>query len=160
MKDVRPTSGLVLSALFNILGEFEDGAKFLDLFAGTGRVGFEALKRGAKEVVFVENIRSRAESIKKSGGLVLNLDIRRAITWLVKREMKFNFIFADPPYNSGWCETITGLKDFDKLFFDSNSIFVIEHSSREILKFNSDTFNIFSQRQYGETQLSFLRRIF
>ena len=158
MKDVRPTSGLVLSALFNILGEIGDGAKFLDLFAGTGRVGFEAIKRGAKDVVFVENIRSRAEAIKRSGGLVLNLDIRRAIAWLVKLDMKFNFIFADPPYNSGWCDEITGLKDLDKLFFDG-TIFIIEHSSREILKFNSDTFNLFSQRQYGETQLSFLRRI-
>ena len=64
MKDVRPTSGRVISALFSILGARVEGARFLDLFAGTGRVGLEALERGADECVFVESVKSRAEALR------------------------------------------------------------------------------------------------
>ena len=94
MKDVRPTSGKVLGALFNILGDIE-GKKFLDLFAGTGRVGIEALKHGAESCVFVESVKNRADAIKKliPEEIILSLDIRRAVSWLVKREMKFDFIY-------------------------------------------------------------------
>ena len=88
MKEVRPTSGRVLLALFNILGDIE-GANFLDLFAGTGHVGLEALKRGANSCIFVENVKSRAENIKKiaqagKNSIILSLEIRRAVNWLVK----------------------------------------------------------------------------
>ena len=189
MKDVRPTSGRVLSALFNILGDIE-GKRFLDLFAGTGRVGLEALKRNAEECVFVESVKSRAEEIRKSypsvnkltsplirgdkseklaphdkgeraiygKGVILSLDIRRAITWLVKREMKFDIIFADPPYNSGWCEVLPTLQNLNKIFADE-TVFIIEHSVREplTLKDNPHNLEIISQRDYGETVLTFLR---
>ena len=162
MKDVRPTSSRVLSALFNILGDIE-GKKFLDLFSGTGHVGFEALKRGANECVFVESVKNRAEAIKKFSSeksLILSLDIRRAITWLVKREMKFDIIFADPPYNSGWCEILPALQNLDKIFFNDESIFIIEHSIREPLTLNNNPydFGIISQRDYGETCLTFLKK--
>ena len=158
MKDVRPTSGKVLQALFNILGDVS-GAKFLDLFAGTGRVGLEALKRGADSCVFVENIKSRAEEIKKFSpeSLILSLEIHRAVTWLTKREMKFSIIFADPPYNAGWCGEILKIPFFEKLF-DEKCIFVIEHSSREEMNAN-ENFKLISQRGYGETCLSCLEKI-
>ena len=158
MKDVRPTSGRVLLALFNILGDI-GGAKFLDLFSGTGHVGLEALKRGAGSCVFVESVKPRAEAIKKTapGEIILALEIRRAVNWLVKREMKFNIIFADPPYNSGWCGEILKIPNIEKLF-DDDCIFVIEHSSRE--PFNVDdgsNFEIISRREYGETFLTFVK---
>ena len=158
MKDVRPTSGKVLQALFNILGDIS-GAKFLDLFAGTGRVGLEALKRGTESCVFVENIKNRAEAIKKFArdSLVLSLEIRRAVLWLVKREMKFNIIFADPPYNSGWCDEILKISGFEKLFAD-DCIFILEHSSREKFEIDKNSnFEIFSDREYGETSLTFIK---
>lgn len=185
MKDVRPTSGRVLSALFSILGEKVEGAKFLDLFAGTGRVGLEALKRGAASCVFVESVKSRADELRgRAGGLagregmtngqhsdagrgeviVLSLEVRRAVSWLVKRAMKFDVIFADPPYNSGWCEVLPSLQNLRNLFAD-DAVFVIEHSSRE--KFSdSDSLSdsekpnfleIISVREYGETCLTFLK---
>ena len=115
------------------------------------------MKKYSAEVIFVENIRARAEAIKKSGGFVLNLDVRRAVTWLNKHGHKFNYIFADPPYNSGWCEIITSFTGLNDLFFDDEAIFIIEHSAREELK-NFGSFELYSQRQYGETILSFLRR--
>ena len=159
MKEVRPTSGRVLSALFNILGDKVEGSKFLDLFAGTGHVGFEALKRGAESCVFVENVKLRAENIKKTApeenSIILSLEIRRAVSWLVKRGMKFNIIFADPPYNSGWCGEILTLQNFEKLF-DDESIFIIEHSIREKMNINNENFELISTREYGETCLTFV----
>ena len=162
MKDIRPTSGLVLSALFSILGEKVEGCKFLDLFAGTGRVGFEALKRGAESCVFVESVKSRADDIRRRAGesLVLSLEIRRAVSWLMKREMKFTVIFADPPYNSGWCETLPAIPNLDALFADG-AVMVIEHSVREPLTLTVNPHNlaITSEREYGETCLTFLQML-
>ncbi len=163
MKDIRPTSGRVMSALFSILGDMIDGAEFLDLFAGTGRVGLEALRRGAKRAVFVEGVRNRADEIKRSlrdsdSNIVLSLEVRRALSWLVKREMRFTIIFADPPYNSGWCDSLPALPNLDALF-SSGALMVIEHSAREPLTLVSNPHNlaITSQREYGETCLTFLQ---
>lgn len=161
MKDVRPTSGRVLSALFSILGELNHDTRFLDIFAGTGHVGLEAMKRSAGSCVFIESVKSRAEDIKRHAGdsLVLSLDVRRAVSWLVKRDMKFDIIFADPPYNSGWCEVLPALRDITRLF-DDECVFVIEHSVREdlTLKDNPNRLEIISRREYGETCLTFLKK--
>ncbi|MBQ3694339.1 MAG: RsmD family RNA methyltransferase [Synergistaceae bacterium] len=161
MKDVRPTSGRVLSALFSILGDKVNGSAFLDVFAGTGHVGLEAMKRGAGSCVFIESVKSRAEDIKRYAGdsLVLSLDVRRAVSWLVKRDMKFDIIFADPPYDSGWCDVLPALKDITRLF-DDECVFVIEHSVREDLTLNDNPnkLEIISRREYGETCLTFLKK--
>ena len=164
MKDIRPTSGRVMSALFSILGDVVDGAEFLDLFAGTGRVGFEALRRGAKSTVFVESVKSRAEDIRRLLGagknaLVLSLEVRRALSWIVKRGMKFTVIFADPPYNSGWSESLPAIPNLDAVFADG-ALMVIEHSVREPVTLISNPHNleITSTREYGETCLTFLQK--
>lgn len=161
MKDVRPTSGRVISALFSILGGKVEGAEFLDLFAGTGRVGIEAMKRGARSV-FVESVKSRADDIRRNAGesLVLSLEVRRAVSWLVKRDMKFGIIFADPPYNSGWCETLPAIPNLAAVFAD-DAVMVIEHSVREplALNVNPNDLEVVSSREYGETCLTFLQKM-
>ncbi|MBQ7593364.1 MAG: RsmD family RNA methyltransferase [Synergistaceae bacterium] len=163
MKEVRPTSGRVLAALFNILGELDESTKFLDIFAGTGRVGLEALRRGAGECVFVESVRARAEEIKRSApenSLILSLEVRRALSWLIKREKKFNVIFADPPYNSNWPDTLITLPNLTGIF-EPDAIFIIEHSSREpvTLANNPNNLELISTREYGETSLTFMREM-
>ncbi|MBQ7560920.1 MAG: RsmD family RNA methyltransferase [Synergistaceae bacterium] len=158
MKEIRPTSNKVMLALFNILGDKVRDSKFLDLFAGTGTIGLESLKRGAESCVFVESVRARADSIKqKTDSLVLSLEIRRALSWLTKRGMKFDIIFADPPYNSDWCGTLPTLSNLTKIFMP-DSIFIIEHSIREKLTFSENPYNlqIISTREYGETALTFM----
>ena len=159
MKDVRPTSGRVISALFSILGGKVEGCRFLDLFAGTGRVGLEALRRGADSCVFVESVRTRADELRRlSGSVVLSLEVRRAVSWLVKRNMTFDVIFADPPYSSGWCDVLPALPNLAGLFAP-DAVMILEHSVRESLTL-SDTphsFVIDSVRDYGETRLSFLK---
>jgi 16S rRNA (guanine(966)-N(2))-methyltransferase RsmD len=161
VKDVRPTSGKVLLALFNILGNMENVA-FLDLFAGTGRVGIEALKRGASRVVMVEVLKERARGIERavSGefaekGMVLSLELRRAIAWLVRRDNMFDVIFADPPYNEGWGASLLRAKDMEKIL-KPEGVLIVEHASRETLDV-PPLWAVKDVRVYGETTLTFVK---
>jgi len=107
---LRPTSDRLRETLFNVLGPNVAGSRFLDIFAGTGAVGIEAISRGAKEVVFIENhapaavlIRRNLESLAiTNGAQVLPLDALRGLERLAARhkptEAPFDFVFVDPPY--------------------------------------------------------------
>jgi 16S rRNA (guanine966-N2)-methyltransferase len=107
---LRPTSDRLRETLFNVLGEPVAGSRFLDLFAGTGAVGIEALSRGAAESVFIENhapaaalIRRNLESLGISGGAhVLPLDALRGLEKIARKrqatDSQFDFVFLDPPY--------------------------------------------------------------
>jgi 16S rRNA (guanine966-N2)-methyltransferase len=109
---LRPTSDRLRETLFNVLSPRIPGAHFLDLFAGTGAIGIEALSRGAQDVLFVENhppaaklIRENLNSLKiLSGATVLAMDAHRALEKLQKRQLQqsesfaYDFIFLDPPY--------------------------------------------------------------
>lgn len=162
MKDVRPTSGRVLLALFSILGSME-GLSFLDLFAGTGRVGIEALRRGASAVM-AEVLKDRARDIAGSipaehaeRAVVLSLELRRALAWLARRGQRFDVVFADPPYNDGWGKTLLrtpGLEP-DKIL-KPEGVLVVEHASREVLDVPA-SWLLTDERLYGDTALSFLK---
>jgi 16S rRNA (guanine(966)-N(2))-methyltransferase RsmD len=107
---LRPTSDRLRETLFNVLGPNVSGARFLDIFAGTGAVGIEAISRGAIEVVFIENhapaavlIRRNLESLEISSGTqILPLDALRALEKLATRHnptaAPFNLVYVDPPY--------------------------------------------------------------
>jgi len=103
---LRPTSDRLRETLFNILGTAVDGATFVDLYAGTGAVGIEALSRGASEAIFVEQhapaailIRRNLDSLGiKSGAEILGVDVLRGLKRLEARRMHAEFVFLDPPY--------------------------------------------------------------
>jgi len=107
---LRPTSDYLRETIFNVLGPAVAGSRFLDMFAGTGAVGIEAISRGATQAVFIENhapaaalIRRNLESLGiRSGVFVLAEDAQRGIERLeAKRkpgEPGFDFVFIDPPY--------------------------------------------------------------
>jgi 16S rRNA (guanine(966)-N(2))-methyltransferase RsmD len=161
VKDARPTSGRVLLALFAILGSL-DGLDFLDLFAGTGRVGIEALRRGAASVVLAEALKDRARAIgqavpeeSRERATVLALELRRALAWLARRGLAFDVVFADPPYNEGWGASLLGVRDLEKTV-KSGGLLVVEHASREKLGVASP-WAVADARTYGETALTFLR---
>lgn len=108
-RDVRPTSDKVKGSLFNVLGPRVVDAEFLDLFAGSGAVGIEALSRGAKRCVFVElmttHLKVVEENLTKTGLLegaeLLRRDARSACADLGRRGRTFDMIFVDPPYAKG-----------------------------------------------------------
>ncbi len=107
---LRPTSDRLRETLFNVLGADIAGSRFIDLFAGTGAIGIEALSRGASEVVFLENhapaaalIRRNLESLGiKKGTTVLATDVIRGLEKLAAKDKgessKYDYVFLDPPY--------------------------------------------------------------
>lgn len=149
MSKVRPTSSKVRQALFNILYDVSD-VSFLDLFAGTGEVGLEALRRGAKTVVFVEKDKNVCKKLKEKLSKYKNTKLIcvDALSFLKKSKDTYDIIFADPPYD---------FKGYDKLIklalnrLNSGGIFILEH--RKEKDFDAD-----DKRIYGETVLSFWRK--
>ena len=158
---VRATSDRTKESLFNILPSME-GKLFLDLFAGTGNIGIEALSRGAARAVFVEKNNLLIEAIKKNLSLCGFIDqyeliptaAENGIQLLARRKEKFDVIFADPPYERSFLQ-----KTVDSLgrasLVSENGIIVIEHSHREKYEENDDKFILTDQRRYGDTMLSF-----
>ena len=107
---LRPTPERVRQTVFNWLGQDLTGQVCLDLFAGTGVMGFEALSRHAKSVVMVEKampvykaILDNKSTLKADAAQVLNID---ALGFLDKNQQLFDVIFLDPPYHQGWLEKV------------------------------------------------------
>ena len=107
---LRPTPERVRITVFNWLGQDLTGKTCLDLFAGTGAFGFEALSRNAKSVTMVENSRQAYQSLLQNQSLlkaencqILNQD---ALLFLASNTQKFDVIFCDPPYNKAWLEKL------------------------------------------------------
>ncbi|MGE5700565.1 MAG: 16S rRNA (guanine(966)-N(2))-methyltransferase RsmD [Deltaproteobacteria bacterium] len=105
---VRPTSDRVREAIFDILGESVDGAAVLDLFAGSGALGLEALSRGSSSAVFVESdpaafgvLGTNIASLGAAEAECLHMDFRQALRRLRARSTRFGIVFLDPPYGKG-----------------------------------------------------------
>ncbi len=160
---IRPTSDRVKESLFNILGGEVEAKVVLDLFAGTGNLGIEALSRGAKRVIFVEKGRQALRLIQTNLsqlGLVdrseiLPRDVNRAIGILNQRGECFDLILMDPPYEKGLIQR-TLMKLIAHPIYHTDSILVIEHNRREPRPHLLDGWNLIRQQKIGDTLLSFL----
>ena len=115
---LRPTPDRVRETLFNWLGQDLTGLSCLDLFAGSGALGFEASSRGAARVVMIDNNRSVVSSLKNNRQMlqadsameIVEADAVKFVTSLSLTETRFDVIFADPPYRKGWLDKLeTGL---------------------------------------------------
>jgi 16S rRNA (guanine966-N2)-methyltransferase len=167
---LRPTSDRLRETLFNVLGSSVVGSRFLDLFAGTGAIGIEALSRDAAEVVFVENhapaaalIRGNLASLAiRSGVTVLALDAHRALEKLAsgqKRDVaRFGFIFLDPPYAAAkdYSRVLEFLGSEDLLA--SGGIVVAEHRRSFALPESAGALLRYRVLKQGDAALSFYRR--
>ena len=161
---VRPTTDRIRGALFNILGP-PAGMTFLDLYSGSGAVGFEALSRGASRAVFVEHDAVAARSIGKNlAGLgfegryeILAMEVRRSIKLLMDRGERFDVLFADPPYGEGLIdETLRYRRDGNLVAVAG--VLILQHSRRECPSEPLPAvFSMMDRRRYGETVLSFLK---
>ncbi|MDO9515104.1 MAG: 16S rRNA (guanine(966)-N(2))-methyltransferase RsmD [Syntrophales bacterium] len=159
---IRMTADRIREALFAILPSVE-GTLFLDIYAGTGSVGIEALSRGSAGAVFIERESLHAGVLQKNLKLlgfegsceVLITSAESGIRLLSGRKQKFNVVFADPPYDRGLASELLGLPGVSDLFA-KGGILVVEHSFREDIAV-SDMFVPVDQRRYGDTVLSFLK---
>lgn len=158
---VRPTPALVRKAIFDILRSVENKV-FIDLYAGKGLVGIEALKRGAKKVIFVERdpvlsifIENSLKKFQFSGnGEVKNTD---AISFIEKTVQVYDIIFADPPYEKGELERIFKVFERKNLLKD-DGILIIQHHKNESLKEKLRDLKIHKCYRYGDTFLTTYRR--
>lgn len=164
--DVRPTMDRVKAAIFSSLGEFVVGARVLDLFAGTGALGIEALSRGAASAIFVEENRNAVRAIEQNfvtTKLRGPVRIQEVFEFLKtsRGEATFDLIFADPPYE----KTKQG-GEFTRSLLDSeaiaqllapNGIFVLEKRPEEQL-IAPALWNIIRQKRYGATEVLFLQQ--
>jgi len=163
-KDIRPTQEKVRKALFDILGDIS-GLSFLEVFAGSGAIGIEALSRGAKEVVFIEKDKKCSQAIKDNlmllgylGYRVIGLDTLEAIKRISQKDDKFNIIFLDPPYYKDLAKkTLKILGAYDILA--PNGFIIVQHFKKESLPGVQGDLILFKQAHYGDTVLSFYRKV-
>lgn len=160
---IRPTSDMLKEALFNMLPPME-GKLFLDLFAGTGSIGLEALSRGAAKTVFIEIGFFFIEAIKRNLGIcgfdsnyeIIAAPVEKGLKLLSKRNDQFNIIFADPPYEKNLIKKTLYLLG-EGYLISEDGIIIMQHSFREKLEMNADNYILTDQRRYGDTVISFLK---
>ena len=164
-KGIRPTEDRVRKALFDILGDVS-GLTFLELFAGSGSVGLEALSQGAQEAVFVENFRPASlaieDNLKTLGcqdrARIICQDAFRAVGNMVKNKEKFDLIFLDPPYYQGIAEKILQILGDCDILHQSGYI-IIQHFKKDPVAEKAGNLALWRQEQYGDSLLSFYRLV-
>ena len=156
----RPTSEKVREAIFNILGDVQ-GAHVLDVFAGSGAIGIEALSRGAEHATFVDHDRNAVQILRKNLA-ELALDSRATViaqdaTAAVKRAppTPWRFVFVDPPYASDLATRAVLALPATSLTPDARV--VIEHDRRHVPPDTLGSLIRTDERRYGDTLLSFYR---
>jgi len=164
--NVRATSHKVREALFDIILPYIDKAFFLDLFAGTGAIGIEALSRGAEKAFFIENngkcIKIIHENLNITGnaeyGKIFKSDYASGLRILDKKNYRFDYIFLDPPYNKGLA--IKALKEISNMsILKEDGQVIVQHHRREVLENRIDSLKMVKQKHYGGSLLTFFELI-
>lgn len=154
----RPTKEKVKLAIFNHLFSIKENGKALDIFAGSGNLGFEAVSRGCGFLVSNDHnyqayqIILRNSKNFKEDILVYNLDYKKLFDKI--KNYKFDYIFLDPPYD------FSRINDVFKMIYeykilDENGIIILEESSKSV--FSTEFFKLESYKEYGITKISYFR---
>jgi 16S rRNA (guanine(966)-N(2))-methyltransferase RsmD len=161
---VRPTSDYLREALFDILGASVRGVRFLDLYAGSGAVGIEALSRGVAEAVFVEQdrrclqtLRENLQTVGLGMGEVMSGDVLKVLRRLASQGRSFDIIFLDPPYGTDLARQALLLLGSTPLL-RSGGVVVVEHFAKDSLPVDAGDLLKVREKAYGQTVLSFYGR--
>ncbi|HEV2298482.1 MAG TPA: 16S rRNA (guanine(966)-N(2))-methyltransferase RsmD [Candidatus Acidoferrales bacterium] len=162
---LRPSSDRLRETLFNILGAEVEDSLFVDAFAGTGAVGIEALSRGAREVVFIENHRPAANLIRENlhsleittGADILPMDAIRGFAQLAARRLLTDFIFLDPPYaqTSDYFDVLNFLDGLRLLA--PRGLVIVEHRRKLELPGRLQKLEVSRVVEQGDSALTFYR---
>lgn len=163
-RNVRPTSDRVKEALYNILGSKVIDCIFLDIFAGTGNIGIEALSRGAKFCCFVDNDNNSIKYIRENltmlnlskNSVIIQKDVSEALEIFKENRTRFDIIFIDPPYYNNLIEEPLKKISTYKLL-NEDGLIIAEHHKNDILRDTYDTLRRIRIQKYGETILSFYK---
>ncbi|HKK95781.1 MAG TPA: 16S rRNA (guanine(966)-N(2))-methyltransferase RsmD [Anaerovoracaceae bacterium] len=159
--ETRPTSAKVREAVFSMIGENVYDAMVLDLFAGSGSMGLEALSRGAKRCLFCDNSQKSIDAIKE------NIDKCKANMWsdIYKGDFKknldrinesFDIIFLDPPYKLGYYEECINIIT-EKGLLNEDGIIIIEHDIRDVFEYEKYNLNKIKEKNYGKIGISIFK---
>ncbi len=157
--NLRATSDKVKEALFNIIAFKIEGASFLDLYAGSGSIGIEAISRGAKKVVFIEKDKKNMALLKKNLTLCPQREVGTvfegtAEDFLKRTNNQFNIAFIDPPYGESDLENrLQTLGNCDTI--RSEGIVIVEHFHKTNLPNDVGDLSFLKRYRYGGTALSF-----
>ena len=164
-QSTRPTEDRIKESLFNILGVLHKDSLALDLFSGSGSIGIEFLSRGANIVYFIDSSYDSISIIKENlshtrlleNALVYKKDSIGAINFLKEKDLKFDYIYIDPPFENHdlLFNTLKGLNNNPIL--KDNGLIIIEHEKK--LKLDSFTagFEMIDNRNYGSKSLTFFK---
>ncbi len=166
--DTRPTSDRIKGAIFSILSDKVIGRRVLDLYAGTGSLGLEALSRGASSAVLVDKataaiLKANAEHTHLSEQAAIRSGDVQAelarLTRMVRPDSRFSLVFADPPYHGGLAErTLQSLDEAAGELLAPEAIVVIEHGGDVELPATRNLSCVLTRRYGHTTQLSFYQR--
>ena len=160
--DTRPTTDKVKESMFNIVQFDIEGRRVLDLFAGTGQLGCEALSRGASYVTFVDQSRDAVRVVKENAALVSDPDRfevlqRDALSFVEGKPAKYGLIFLDPPYRTGLMEKI--LKTIATIdIVAEHGIIVCETGAEETLPTLPEPYEMGREYRYGKIKLTLYHR--
>ena len=167
---IEPTQNVVRKAVFDIIGQDQEGVRFLELFAGSGAVGLEAISRRAQEVVFVERdpkcVDVIHENLKRLGladgpflpqpsvsyEVIMN-DAYASVKLLASRKRKFDVVFADPPYDLGHPKKLLKTLSAHDILHP-NCLVIIQYSRREHHPIEDNRFKLIKQKNYGLSNLA------
>ena len=161
--DTRPTLSRTKESLFSILFDACLDARVLDLFAGSGALGFEALSRGARSAVFCDAASSAVRALKTNAAalgveqetLIIKADWQRTLRQLHEQDRQFDLIFIDPPYKVPVMPIMKMLDDMQLL--SKSGIMVVEHAA-DVQVSSTSRYSVYDIRRYRDTSLTFLRR--
>jgi 16S rRNA (guanine966-N2)-methyltransferase len=162
----RPTGAKVREAIFNILGPLPP-SPVLDLFAGTGALGIEALSRGASRATFVERDHRALSALHRNlrtfdlagRSRVIDSSVETALHRLSgdEKQERFAWVFVDPPYAAGEVESVLAVLSGGRLL-DNGAVVVVEHDRHNLPPERVGVLEMVDRRFYGDTGLSFYRR--
>lgn len=159
-EDVRPTTDRVKEAMFSIIQFEVEGSQVLDLFAGSGQLGIEALSRGAVYVTFVDSAKESIECVKenlrktnlKTNSCVVQTD---AFSFLRTSAGKFDIAFIDPPYSQGLIQKALPLVSSR---MNDNGVIICEHPYGEEMPEKAGDFELYREYKYGKLALTVYRK--
>jgi len=163
----RPIMDSVKENLFNILGDWVRGSRWIDLFAGTGSVGIEALSRGADYCLFLDTSRAAIQTINENlraarlgkGAIVRRADALLMLQSSPVEEERVEVVYVAPPqHKQMWIESLE-LIDARPQWLLPEGIVIIQIDPKEYQPVNLERFNLYDERHYGNTLLCFYEKI-
>ena len=158
---VRPTTDRVKESMFNIVQDWVYDSQVLDLFAGSGALGIEALSRGASQAVFCDNsldsikiIKSNIEKARVADrSQIVSGDFKRCLRDMGAKNQSFDMIFVDPPYYKGLFEEVLDTIRACKIL-KKDGIVIVEHDAKRLIG-QVEGLEVYKEKKYGITMLTF-----